>query len=368
MKFNFLKSSLFVGFATLCVMSCQDDDSNVEAINDNSTVKNNSLNLNDKDPIVIKLIDMGFNIKDIKEYNSFFLLEDDILFLKDNKHSLTGKSNQVYSNSLVTMANVNNITIRIDTSIPTSGTDNWRTAIASAINDWNNIIDCRVNFTITTNTTADILIGSDGNILPNNNPAAAFLPSNGKPGSQIAINLDAANNRVFSEQEKEHIIKHELGHTIGFYHTDGPSKGEQTALFNWIQNTPSGYGTDQDPNSVMNSGWPYSFIFSSYDLFAARFLYPELNSINDTILYPIEGDYVVNSGAYLDISWRPTFTPDNQIQIDVFVEENLVISSNIPNNGYYLLYTPGPGQYKIKLSSISNPNIFDTVNFGFQND
>ncbi|WP_269235296.1 M57 family metalloprotease [Flavobacterium flavigenum] len=368
MKFKFLKSSLFLSLASLCVMGCQDDDSNVEGINNNSTDKNNSLILNDKDPVVIKLLDLGFNLKNIEEYEDFFLVENDILFNKNEKKSETvSKTAQVHANSLVFMENVNNITVRIDSSIPASGNDNWRTAIATAISDWNNIIDCRINFTITTNSTADILIGSDGNILPNNNPAAAFLPSNGKPGSQIAINLDAANNTVFSEKEKEHIIKHELGHTIGFYHTDGPSKGEQTTSFNWIQYTPSGYGTNQDPNSVMNAGWPYSFILSSYDIFSAKYLYPDSYFINELISFPLENTTIYNSGSF-ETTWRPSFIPEANVKIEIFVEGLLVKTSIEKNDGHTIISAYGSGNYKIKISSQSNSNLYDESSFYFVND
>ena len=67
---------------------------------------------------------------------------------------------------------------------------------------------------------------------------------------------------------------HELGHCIGFRHTNWDIKGEGISSVgaNYIPNTPN-----QDSNSVMNGGTAsYSWNgFSSYDISAVKYLYPD---------------------------------------------------------------------------------------------
>jgi len=366
MKFNFLKSIVLVTITGIIAISCQSDDS--DSLIDNKI--NDSKPLNENDPSLQKILAMGFNLKNIQELKDFYLVENDILFSKNEYISqTTGKPAQAHYNSLVSMENVNIIKVGIHNSIPSSGNDNWRNAIAAAISDWNAISDCRVNFTITVPAECDILIGSDEGILPLNTPASAILPISGQPGFQIAINLDAINDRVFSEDEKKHILKHEFGHTIGFCHTNGPLRGEDTdqSGFNLINYTPTGFGGNQDPYSVMNTGTALSFVFSSYDLFAARYLYPELYSMSEMISYPVEGSTIYGSGSF-DISWRSSFILEQNITIEVFLENVLVKTTTEKNDGNTYVGNYGDGQYKIKISSPSNSNTFDLVNFYYVND
>lgn len=366
MKLNFFKSIALLGLTGLIVISCQSDDSDSLTIN---TV-NEKKPLNESDPSVKKILSMGFNLNNIEELKDYYLVENDILFSKhDTNLQNTGKPAQAHSNSLVSMDNVNIINVGIHNSLPSSGDDNWRNAIVAAINDWNSISDCRVNFTITATSEADILIGSDEGILPPNTPASAILPISGQPGFQIAINLDAANNRVFSEDEKKHILKHELGHTIGFCHTNGPLRGEDTdpSGYNVIQYTPTGFGSNQDPSSVMNTGTVPSLVFSSYDLFAARYLYPELYLMSEMISYPLDGTTLYGSGGF-NISWRPSFILEQNIKIEVFLENVLVKTITEKNDGNSYIGNYGDGQYKIKISSPSNPNSFDIQSFYYVND
>jgi hypothetical protein len=106
---------------------------------------------------------------------------------------------------------------------------------------------CDANITIATAT------GTGG---------SAGFPSGGFPYNQISIGTGLAS---YSVDTIEHIITHEIGHTIGLCHTDG---GGSMCLF--ILGSPT-----TDPSSVFNSTFPVSATgeFSSADVNVLNYLY-----------------------------------------------------------------------------------------------
>lgn len=215
----------------------------------------------------------------IIDLNGYFLIEGDILIDK-NKHPNI-KQAYITNNEgyLITYTKQNNITVRIDSSIPSSGEDNWRDAIANAINDWNSIGDCQIHFTLTTDSNADITIQSDkGDFYYTTYVAglgyveyvlaAAEFPD-GYPGYRIRINLDFYGNYILSQNQMRYNIVHELGHCIGLRHTNWSGLGESTA--NQIVTTPT-----SESYSIMNGGTAFnSWVgFTAYDVRAIQVLYP----------------------------------------------------------------------------------------------
>ena len=96
-------------------------------------------------------------------------------------------------------------------------------------------------------------------------------PSGGQPGTTIEINSPVTG--CFDASQKKFVIAHELGHTIGFRHTNWAALGEprDPAGANLIPGTPT-----TDNASIMNgntggSSWNG---FSNYDKLAAFRLYP----------------------------------------------------------------------------------------------
>jgi hypothetical protein len=223
--------------------------------------------------VLQKIKSLGFADSSIVDMGNYYLVEGDITFSKDahtHQHRPGGRIDQASTNSLISFSEQPNITVGIDASMPTSGTDNWRNEIATAINDWNNITDCRIRFTLTTAANPDIRILSDGGSLSNNTIAEAEFPSGGNAGFRIRVNLDFSNNANVGAAQKRYNMVHELGHCIGLRHTNWAVRGESTA--NQIPNTPA-----TDGNSVMNGGtanlsWNG---FSPFDITAVRVLYPE---------------------------------------------------------------------------------------------
>lgn len=362
MKINYFKSLTMLLLSSMVITSCQNDaDPAISPTIDPEM--SNSNPANESDPFVIKLTKMGFELKNIEEFKDYYLVEGDIIFDKSKKN-ITGKPNQYYTNSLVGMNKVNNISVRMDPSIPTSGVDDWRTAVNSAITYWNNIPSSRVNFIFTTNATADITITSDNGVLKDNQIAAAGWPSNSNPGTSIMINLDFSSNISVLEGQKSYNIVHELGHCIGFRHTNWLIRGEEI--------NPSGNDlgannipyTSNDASSVMNGGTALNSYsgFSTEDNYSARYLYPDHNT-DLVILAPYDNSSESTGGWQFDIYWKSKLINEPNVKFEIFADGILSTTFIAPNNGYTSQAYSRNSDTRIKISSISNPNIYDEITF-----
>ncbi|WP_418697229.1 M57 family metalloprotease [Bacteroides sp.] len=226
---------------------------------------------------------LGFDTLDIVELKSAYLIQGDMLFEKSNLSTYSqAQTRQAYhTTGLIGHPKQRSITVGIDSSIPTSGVDNWRDEIQEAINLWNPLSNLKMTYTTAANP--DILIRSDASDpLPDYVIAAAAWPMNEKPGSSIRINLDYKSNRTIPRLQKIYNMVHELGHCFGLRHTNWKSEKESEA--NHIGGTP-----DSDPYSVMNGGTAdYSWNgFSEGDKNAIEYLYPSTFKA-DFVGYPQE--------------------------------------------------------------------------------
>lgn len=264
--FNICFISFFI-FMTFLVKGCSDD------VIDSEKGEGHNNALNDT-KILARIAEMGFNIDDVRELDNFYLVEGDIMIPKERNDFIT---KQASTNNLVSSTNIASISVYIHPSIPNSGVDNWRNEIGQALNDWNSIHGSCVNFTLSSSPSSDIIIKSDTEWLPDETIASAGFPSNNKPYNTILINLDFDSNRNVSSGQKRRNIVHELGHCIGFRHTNwqkprnqGGDNGYVGPGANLISGTPS-----DDVNSVMNGGTALHFWagFSIYDIVAAKKLY-----------------------------------------------------------------------------------------------
>lgn len=182
---------------------------------------------------------------------------------------------------LVSRTNATTITIYADASVPVD----WSSALDQAISNWNST-NSLVFFKRVYNSTSTTTTGVNGRGKKNNGGtttttvtpaynvlvttlydattnmiAQAYYPDYyGNAGKEVDINT---YYNTLGASYKTFAITHEMGHIIGFTHTDG-------TYGNLVPGTP-----ETDPNSVMNSFvLPWNG-FTPYDVLAATTVYPK---------------------------------------------------------------------------------------------
>ncbi len=227
----------------------------------------------------------------------------------------SGKKGQLHTDERVYH---NHIKMYIDNSMPTTGVDNWRNAIAASIGHINGVQNINLLIELTNNPAdADITVSSDNGVLANNVLASASFPlPNGKPGNIINVNLDYNGNQTLNEGQKIHTFVHEIGHTLGLHHTNGSMYWPG---HNLVPNTPQ-----VDGNSVMNGGTAgHAWIgFSGYDIVALNYLFPGV-----TISGP---GYICSSG---------TFNIPNAVRVELAGQTQTATIAKTGTNTYVLSRT-----------------------------
>lgn len=222
----------------------------------------------------------------IEDRGEYFLVEGDIHISKAAVRRLRTESpvstlsllnskaaaqKQYNTDVIVGGSHITNMVVSLSgiASLPT-----WQTAARAAMVEWNNVPCSGVRFL--EGSPADIHVvasssGSPNEIARARFPADAATP--GKPGDTIDVYTTFTGSPNTASTKKRNMA-HELGHTIGYRHT------------NWNLDLPSSYGANHiagtpnvitgDPASVMNggtggTGWNG---FSTHDKNATATLYP----------------------------------------------------------------------------------------------
>ncbi len=216
--------------------------------------------------------ELGFSLDNIENVDSTLIAEKDICFDVNGfweRYGLTKALTRHHYRSTYTVTS-NHRYILITT--PQSGADgelpiSWLTALVNAVDAWNSL-NGGIHFTFYQgdpyNATIPVVYWYAGQA-SDVAAIANFPDSNGKPGSYIKINPNCSYN--FTANERTFVMIHELGHCIGFKHTDQNSG----VLLN------SGDQNFDDPNSVMHNqviNNPTPPYFTQYDIAAYNLLYP----------------------------------------------------------------------------------------------
>ena len=239
---------------------------------------------------------LGFRTDGVVEHDTFFVVEQDIMLAKTFLASLPERGGGRLSIEPLQWRSTNTMSFpqyhHLDIS-QISGNQAWHTAILQAVTEWNLLSGTRVRL-----STAACPHCHSRTVLSFMNEActengctlarASFPTNDGRPGPTIQINLSfnvgLGPNGEPTAAAKLNTLVHEIGHTVGFRHTNWQTNdcqappcqpGELGAVL--IPGTP-----EEEVASVMQGGtanrdWAG---FTYWDRAAARVLYKGFGPFN----------------------------------------------------------------------------------------
>ncbi|OQP51754.1 protease [Niastella yeongjuensis] len=227
------------------------------------------------DEVLTKIYNLGFSNKDVFADGGDYIVEGDIrisqtdLNEKADVSLLRVAGEEQYRTTNLVTGLPRNITVSLASALST-----WSTALNTCISRYN-ALGLRITFTRVSSGGNIQIVSGTGSFL-----ASSGFPSGGNPYNRVILNASAVagqpNNTVAS------ILAHEIGHCIGFRHTDyfnrayscgGSAVNEGSAGVGAI-NIP-GTPTAADPNSWMLSciGSGQNRPFNANDITALNYLY-----------------------------------------------------------------------------------------------
>lgn len=301
--------NIFKGFIlllTLACFSCQ-DEADINGTSEKTAIA-------DGDLAIIK--SLGFDETSVIDRGDYYSVEGDIMILKENmdgykklfSQSDTLELRQAYANNKVAIAKAMNITVGF---IPLS--QRQERAFRRALEIYNKtetIITMSESLSNSGFTTGHIKIIAGG---PEDSYAQSAFPSaDGSVGATIKLNLTACN--TLSEDQLVFLLVHELGHCLGFRHTNWQQDNELVDSpivngANHVPGTPTGTKSDKDNTSVFNSGNFYGTPpawngFSNYDIMALKYLFAP--NMGASVLFVGVGETVAFSisAALPPVTWE----------------------------------------------------------------
>lgn len=316
--------SYFLGLAFLALYSCENEqvennnvsEDNVSIINKVPNIKNPVTDAKVLEQIRQLQIDGGivtegdFYLPDGSIEKRFFIGDDITITQKQLDQRDQFISKQYRTTNLVLGENRNIIIFAWTRDVsPVGLTAKGKTALERAVANYNSINNMALNFSLRFNSNsgdADMIVYDTSDRQIDSGGAAGFPFATGEPNKFIQIfNLES-----FSTEVNEHVITHEIGHSIGFRHTDwfdrrnscgnevnssgqliDPNEGATSEGANHIAGTPTGFDSTSLMVACFSSNEDGNF--NNNDIIALRNMYPEdiLTSCTFDISNELDGDY-----------------------------------------------------------------------------
>jgi hypothetical protein len=233
--------------------------------------------------VLAKIKSLGFGTGNVQKVDDGYLVEGDIILTEEHLNSkpktelLRVGSEEQYRTSNTVLGLPRTISIRVSTSLPAS----IHNATSAAIARYNALKTTTTNFLLTFTK-----VTTGGSIVINPAPsgstyiASAGFPFNsGNPYNQILFNSVYSG---WNANTLATVIAHEIGHCIGFRHTDYMNRsyscggavvneGAGTVGAKHIPGTPTGPNAGSWMLACIGNGTNRPF--TTYDQIALRWLY-----------------------------------------------------------------------------------------------
>jgi len=232
--------------------------------------------------VLEKIYNMGFSIADVKKIPEGYRVEGDIVLTPEQLGVPTNspwirmnETEQYSTNNKVTVSSVpRTITLSVSGLSP-----DYTTALDEAIALYNALNLKLVFQRVSSGATISVVNANLGDVL-----GQSGFPSGGNPYSTIQLNANAIGFRDIDNLAT--IIAHEMGHCIGFRHTDYMDRSYSGCLVNASHPANEGAGSAganlvfATPSYPDAGSWMLACIglldnrpFTFYDQVALRYLY-----------------------------------------------------------------------------------------------
>ena len=270
--------TVFILVATLVLFSCQNDEVQIEE---------QTITQDQYPEITKKLQEMYFNTDGLEKidfqlpdgsFQEMFMVEGDMMFTRKQIENMKMggdiTTKQYRTNNLVSDGVITIIGYTGGGGFGLSSKE--RTGLQWAVNNYNRLnLDISFSLTFGTNyQSKDMVVYHNPN--QSGSGGSAGFPSNGNPNKFVQIYGLAG----FSTNVNEHVITHEIGHSVGFRHTDwfsrqscGQNSNEGSAGVGavHIPGTPTGYDSTSIMLACFSGG--SNGEFNGNDVTALRYMY-----------------------------------------------------------------------------------------------